>query len=87
MHEDLSDSQTLEILESIWIWKMAGTLTGLQDHLKLAREYAIEGVYDTSIIFFDGVIAQINRSLSLSLSLSLLSSLCIRERTYLMHIV
>ncbi|KAL1829202.1 hypothetical protein DCAR_0208523 [Daucus carota subsp. sativus] len=43
---------------------MAGTLTGLQDHLKLAREYAIEGVYDTSIIFFDGVIAQINRHLT-----------------------
>ncbi|XP_057473439.1 katanin p60 ATPase-containing subunit A1 [Actinidia eriantha] len=44
---------------------MAGTsLAGLQDHLKLAREYAIEGVYDTSIIFFDGVIAQINKHLS-----------------------
>lgn len=41
---------------------MAGTtLTGLQDHLKLAREYALEGIYDTSIIFFDGAIAQINK--------------------------
>jgi len=40
---------------------MVGTLTGLQDHLKLAREYAVEGLYDTSIIFFDGAIAQINK--------------------------
>ncbi|KAJ0677506.1 putative microtubule-severing ATPase [Helianthus annuus] len=40
---------------------MAGTsLAGLQDHLKLAREYALEGLYDTSVIFFDGAIAQIN---------------------------
>ncbi|KAJ7962928.1 Katanin p60 ATPase-containing subunit A1 [Quillaja saponaria] len=44
---------------------MSGTsLAGLQDHLKLAREYALEGVYDTSIIFFDGAIAQINKHLS-----------------------
>ncbi|KAK6914937.1 Vps4 oligomerization, C-terminal [Dillenia turbinata] len=28
-------------------------LSGLQDHVKLAREYALEGLYDTSIIFFD----------------------------------
>lgn len=42
---------------------MVGTssLAGLQDHLKLAREYALEGLYDTSIIFFDGAIAQINK--------------------------
>ncbi|GAV60977.1 AAA domain-containing protein/Vps4_C domain-containing protein [Cephalotus follicularis] len=40
------------------------SLTGLQDHLKLAREYALEGLYDTSIIFFDGAIAQINKHLS-----------------------
>ncbi|KAM7254119.1 hypothetical protein ACFE04_031801 [Oxalis oulophora] len=39
-------------------------LTGLQDHLKLAREYAVEGLYDTSIIFFDGAIAQINKHLN-----------------------
>ncbi|KAG5537617.1 hypothetical protein RHGRI_024909 [Rhododendron griersonianum] len=47
---------------------MAGTSpAGVQDHLKLARDYAIEGLYDTSIIFFDGAIAQINKySLSLS---------------------
>lgn len=38
-----------------------GTLAGLQDHVKLAREYALEGLYDTSIIFFDGAIAQINK--------------------------
>ncbi|KAK1414276.1 hypothetical protein QVD17_30020 [Tagetes erecta] len=44
---------------------MAGTsLAGLNDHLKLAREYAIEGLYDTSVIFFDGAIAQINKHLS-----------------------
>ncbi|CAA6660819.1 unnamed protein product [Spirodela intermedia] len=41
-----------------------GTLAGLQDHVKLAREYALEGLYDTSIIFFDGAIAQINKHLS-----------------------
>lgn len=39
----------------------SNTLVGFQDHLKLAREYALEGLYDTSIIFFDGVIAQINK--------------------------
>ncbi|KAL7222263.1 hypothetical protein ACSBR1_024048 [Camellia fascicularis] len=44
---------------------MAATLLGgLQDHLKLAREYALEGLYDTSIIFFDGAIAQINKHLN-----------------------
>ncbi|XP_042456064.1 katanin p60 ATPase-containing subunit A1-like [Zingiber officinale] len=43
---------------------MAATLTGLQDHIKLAREYALEGLYDTSIIFFDGAIAQINKHMS-----------------------
>ncbi|KAL5975199.1 Katanin p60 ATPase-containing subunit A1 [Asimina triloba] len=43
---------------------MVGPLAGLQDHLKLAREYALEGLYDTSIIFFDGAIAQINKHLS-----------------------
>ncbi|EEF44701.1 katanin p60 ATPase-containing subunit A1 [Ricinus communis] len=40
------------------------SLSGLQDHLKLAREYALEGLYDTSIIFFDGAIAQINKHLN-----------------------
>jgi katanin p60 ATPase-containing subunit A1 len=45
------------------------SLSGLQDHVKLARDYALEGLYDTSIIFFDGAVAQINRLL-LSLSLS-----------------
>ncbi|KAL7615693.1 hypothetical protein Lser_V15G01327 [Lactuca serriola] len=44
---------------------MAGaSLAGLQDHLKLAREYALEGLYDTSVIFFDGAIAQINKHLN-----------------------
>lgn len=41
--------------------EMANPLSGLQDHLKLARDYALEGLYDTSIIFFDGTIAQINK--------------------------
>ncbi|XP_021731923.1 katanin p60 ATPase-containing subunit A1-like [Chenopodium quinoa] len=40
------------------------TLSGLQDHLKLAREYAVEGLYDTAVIFFDGAIAQINKHLN-----------------------
>lgn len=40
---------------------VGASLAGLQDHLKLAREYAQEGLYDTSIIFFDGAIAQINK--------------------------
>lgn len=39
----------------------SASLAGLQEHLKLAREYALEGLYDTSIIFFDGAIAQINK--------------------------
>ncbi|ONK59445.1 uncharacterized protein A4U43_C08F6500 [Asparagus officinalis] len=43
---------------------VVGTLSGLQDHLKLGREYAMEGLYDTSIIFFDGAISQINKHLS-----------------------
>lgn len=50
---------------------VGASLAGLQDHLKLAREYALEGLYDTSIIFFDGAIAQINKYLSFSRSLSL----------------
>lgn len=48
---------------------VGNSLGGLQEHLKLAREYALEGLYDTSIIFFDGAIAQINKYSSLSLSL------------------
>ncbi|XP_073292056.1 katanin p60 ATPase-containing subunit A1 [Primulina huaijiensis] len=44
---------------------MAGSsLVVLQDHVKLARDYAVEGHYDTSIIFFDGAIAQINKHLN-----------------------
>ncbi|KAF2301320.1 hypothetical protein P3X46_001336 [Hevea brasiliensis] len=43
---------------------VGSSLSGLQDHLKLAREYALEGLYDTSIIFFDGAIAQINKHLN-----------------------
>ncbi|KAA3457182.1 katanin p60 ATPase-containing subunit A1 [Gossypium australe] len=43
---------------------VGNSLAGLQDHLKLAREYALEGLYDTSIIFFDGAIAQINKHLT-----------------------
>lgn len=41
---------------------MGGTsLVGLQEHIKLARDYAVEGLYDTSVIFFDGAVAQINK--------------------------
>lgn len=43
---------------------VGSSLSGLQDHLKLAREYALEGLYDTAIIFFDGAIAQINKHLN-----------------------
>ncbi|XP_043700927.1 katanin p60 ATPase-containing subunit A1 [Telopea speciosissima] len=43
---------------------MVGTLAGLQEHVKLAKDYALEGLYDTAIIFFDGAIAQINKHLS-----------------------
>ncbi|KAE8657617.1 Katanin p60 ATPase-containing subunit A1 [Hibiscus syriacus] len=43
---------------------VGNSLAGLQNHLKLAREYALEGLYDTSIIFFDGAIAQINKHLT-----------------------
>ncbi|KAK8469786.1 hypothetical protein PHAVU_005G173400 [Phaseolus vulgaris] len=39
-------------------------LSGMQDHLKLAREYAAEGVYYTSVIFFDGAVAQISNHLN-----------------------
>ncbi|XP_059640972.1 katanin p60 ATPase-containing subunit A1 [Cornus florida] len=42
---------------------VGSSLGGVHDHLKLAREYAVEGLYDTSIIFFDGAIAQINKHL------------------------
>lgn len=41
-----------------------GTLAGLKEHLKLARDYALEGLYDTSVIFFDGAIAQINKHIN-----------------------
>lgn len=44
---------------------VGASLAGLQDHVKLAREYAVEGLYDTAIIFFDGAIAQINKYLFL----------------------
>ncbi|KAJ3709321.1 hypothetical protein LUZ61_013026 [Rhynchospora tenuis] len=43
---------------------MVGALAGLQEHVKLARDYALEGLYDTSIIFFDGALAQINKHLT-----------------------
>ncbi|KAL1565083.1 Katanin p60 ATPase-containing subunit A1 [Salvia divinorum] len=43
---------------------VGASLSGLQDHVKLAREYAVEGLYDTAVIFFDGAIAQINKHLN-----------------------
>ncbi|KAJ1688282.1 hypothetical protein LUZ63_019672 [Rhynchospora breviuscula] len=41
-----------------------GALAGLQEHVRLARDYALEGLYDTSAIFFDGALAQINKHLT-----------------------
>ncbi|KAJ4768721.1 Katanin p60 ATPase-containing subunit A1 [Rhynchospora pubera] len=45
---------------------MAGgaALAGLQEHVRLARDYALEGLYDTSTIFFDAALAQINKHLT-----------------------
>ena len=43
------------------IGRTMGAIAGLQEHLKLARDYALEGMYESSIIFFDGAIAQINK--------------------------
>lgn len=57
---------------------VGASLAGLQDHLKLAREYAVEGLYDTSIIFFDGAIAQINKYFS-TLSLSRFFLFCMKQ--------
>ena len=54
---------------------VGGSLAGLQEHLKLARDYALEGLYDTSIIFFDGALAQINKYQLLPSSSFLLNSL------------
>eukprot|EP00897_Mesotaenium_endlicherianum_P000826 jgi/Mesen1/10744/ME000901S10097 len=36
-------------------------LAGVSDQLTLAREYALLGSYDTALVYFDGVIAQINK--------------------------
>lgn len=55
------------------------SLAGLQDHLKLAREYAIEGLYDTAIIFFDGAVAQINKYVPLSASIVVVLGICAYE--------
>ncbi|KAJ4749440.1 Katanin p60 ATPase-containing subunit A1 [Rhynchospora pubera] len=41
-----------------------GALAGLQEHVRLARDYALEGLYDTSAIFFDAALAQINKYLT-----------------------
>jgi katanin p60 ATPase-containing subunit A1 len=40
---------------------MGGPLEALSEHLTLAREYALLGNYDTALIFFEGVLAQINK--------------------------
>lgn len=40
---------------------MGGALIGLEEHLTLAREYALLGNYDSALIFFEGVHAQINK--------------------------
>eukprot|EP00850_Spirogloea_muscicola_P002952 SM000011S19130 [mRNA] locus=s11:1064140:1066609:- [translate_table: standard] len=36
-------------------------LAGIGDQLALAQEYALLGSYDTALIYYDGVLAQINR--------------------------
>ncbi|CAK9229323.1 unnamed protein product [Sphagnum jensenii] len=43
---------------------MGGQLAGIGEHLTLAREYALLGNYDTALIFFEGVLAQINKHIS-----------------------
>lgn len=65
MEELLSLLISLYELQSISyiLTRMVGAIAGLQEHLKLARDYALEGLYDTSVIFFDGAIAQINKHL------------------------
>jgi len=40
---------------------MGGPLDTLSEQLTLAREYALLGSYDTALIFFEGVVAQINK--------------------------
>lgn len=40
---------------------MGGPLDTLSEQLTLAREYALLGSYDTALIFFEGVLAQINK--------------------------
>eukprot|EP00249_Psilotum_nudum_P009211 c21782_g1_i1 orf=669-2309(+) len=43
---------------------MVGVISGIQEHVKLARQYALEGLYDSSISFFDGAAAQLNKYLT-----------------------
>lgn len=43
---------------------MGGPLDTLSEQLTLAREYALLGSYDTALIFFEGVLAQINKHAS-----------------------
>lgn len=38
---------------------MGSALIGIEEHLTLAREYALLGNYDSALIFFEGVHAQI----------------------------
>ncbi|KAK6284604.1 hypothetical protein POUND7_003556 [Theobroma cacao] len=64
--------------------KMVGnSLAGLQDHLKLAREYAPEGLYDTSIIFFDGAIAHCSdQQKALSEEIEVVKQLDVERRSF-----
>jgi hypothetical protein len=41
--------------------EMANPHAGLLDNLKFAQDCALEGLYDTCIIFFDSAIDHINR--------------------------
>lgn len=36
-------------------------VSGILDNVKIARDYALEGSYENSIVFFDGAILQINK--------------------------
>ena len=43
---------------------MTGTLTEISENTKMARETALFGQYDTSLVYYQGVIQQIQKYLS-----------------------
>lgn len=44
------------------MWNMS--LVMISDNVKLAREYALLGNYDSAMVYYQGVLDQINKSLS-----------------------